>query len=59
MDTSEDSKACSNCKSDLRSLNERVPVVPQQMRYQKIWDKVLNPDEQVEYEFSIGEGYKT
>lgn len=28
------------------------------MQYEKIWKKVLNPDEKVEYEFSIGNRYK-
>lgn len=28
------------------------------MTYEKIWKKVLNPDEKVEYEFSVGERYR-
>ena len=28
------------------------------MEYQKIWDKVLNPNEQVKYEFSISKRYR-
>ena len=27
------------------------------MKYQKIWEKVLNSDEQVKYEFSVGDGF--
>ncbi|MBU3934362.1 PH domain-containing protein [Patescibacteria group bacterium] len=28
------------------------------MKYEKVWKKVLNPDEKVEYEFSISERYR-
>lgn len=27
------------------------------MKYEEIWRKTLNPDEKIEYEFSVGDGY--
>jgi uncharacterized membrane protein YdbT with pleckstrin-like domain len=28
------------------------------MEYKKIWDKVLNPNEEIKYEFSVGKSYR-